>query len=185
MEPHLRHSGAPQHRDTTIGRARRRRLAAIGVLAAAAAGTALAPALADGPDKGKGKRTLRLVANQTQYEFVDVGASGNSLGDRLVFGEVFTKRGDETGRSGVVCTVTNHEPAPSQKMTVNCVGTLKLRHGQINLQGLMDLDGQTDPGPFKVAIVGGTGRYRSAAGEAVANQPNPPENVYVYKLRLK
>jgi hypothetical protein len=185
MEHHLRDPRAPQNSDTTNGGRpkRRRRLAVIGVLAAAVAGTILAPALADGP--GKGKRTLRLVANQTQYEFLDVGAVGNSLGDRLAFGEVFTKQGEQTGRSGVVCTVTNHEPAPSEKMTVNCVGTLRLQHGQINLQGLMDLNGQADPGPFKVAIVGGTGRYRGARGEAMAEQPNPPENVYLYTLRLQ
>ena len=39
--------------------------------------------------------------------------------------------------------------------------------------------------PFTVAITGGTGRYRGASGEAVARQPNPPTNVYVYKLRLQ
>jgi len=178
MESHLRDTRPPEHRHTTK---RRRRAAVLGLLAAAAAGSTLVPALADGKDK----RTLRLVANQTQYEFIDIGPSGNSLGDRLTFGEVFTRQGDQTGRSGVVCTVTNHDPAPSEDMTVNCVGTLRLQHGQINLQRLMDLHCAADPGPFKVAIVGGTGRYRGASGEAVALQPNPPANVYVYKLRFQ
>ena len=180
MESHLRDERPPEHRHTNH-RKLRRRAAVLGLLAAAVAGSTLAPALAD----GKGKRTLQLVANQTQYEFLDIGPDGNSLGDRLTFGEVFTKQGDQTGRSGVVCTVTNHEPAPSEDMTVNCVGSLRLQHGQINLQGLMDLHGAADPGPFKVAIVGGTGRYRGASGEAVAEQPNPPENRYVYTLRLQ
>jgi hypothetical protein len=183
MEPHLRQPRAPNDRatDDEHGRRpkRRGRLAALAALAAA--GVILAPAVAD----GDGKRTLRLVAHQTQYDFLDIGADGNSLGDRLVFSEVFSDRGDEVGRSGVVCTVTDFEPAPSVDMTVDCVGSLKLRRGQINLHGLMDLHGADDPGPFTVAITGGTGRYRGAAGEAVARQPNPPENTYIYELRLQ
>jgi hypothetical protein len=185
MEPHLRD---PRHPKDSIEnqkhRVRTRRrgcLAVIGTLAVAAPAFSLASAVAD----GNGKHTLRLVAHQTQYSFLDIGASGNSLGDQLVFAEVFSKRGDEIGRSGVVCTVTAFEPPPSEDMTVHCAGTLKLEHGQINLQGLMDLHGASDPGPFTVAITGGTGRYRGASGEAVARQPNPPTNVYVYKLRLQ
>lgn len=150
------------------------------VLAFAASAVGLAPAMAG----GKGKHTLRLVAHQTHYDFLDLGATGYSLGDQLAFGETFTQRGDAVGTSGVACTVTAFEPPPSDDVTVHCVGTLKLKHGQVNLQGLLDLDGLADPGPFRVAITGGTGRYRGAAGEAVAWQPNPPENRYIYKLQI-
>ena len=101
-----------------------------------------------------------------------------------MFGEIFTKRGDEVGTSGIVCPVTAPEPPPSKVVTVHCVGTLKLEHGQISVQGLLRLNGFDDPGPFRVAITGGTGRYRGASGEAVAWQPSPPKNLYIYKLRL-
>ena len=164
--------------DTSGKRTRRRAsVALVAVLAGAVAAVSAAPAMA-------AKHRLQLVANQNYYDFLDIGAPGNSLGDQLVFGEVFTKRGDEVGKSGVVCTVTAFEPAPSDDMTTNCVGTLKLRHGQISVQGLLELDGAADPGPFPVAVVGGTGRYRGALGEAVAWQPRPPENEYRYTLEF-
>jgi hypothetical protein len=163
-----------------LRRRRRYIVAAMAVLAIAASAVSWAPAMAD----RNGKQTLRLVAHQTHYDFLDLGAAGYSLGDQLAFGETFSKRGDSVGRSGVACTVTAFEAPPSDVVTVNCVGTLKLKDGQVNLQGLLELDGLDDPGPFRVAITGGTGRYRGAGGEAVAWQPNPPENRYIYELRL-
>jgi hypothetical protein len=159
---------------------RRHYLAAVAVLAVVASVVAWAPASAE----RNGNQTLRLVAHQTHYDFLDLGAAGYSLGDQLAFGETFSNRGDSVGRSGVACTVTAFEPPPSDVVTVNCAGTLKLEHGQVNLQGLLELDGLDDPGPFRVAITGGTGRYRGAGGEAVAWQPNPPENRFIYELRL-
>jgi hypothetical protein len=66
--------------------------------------------------------------------------------------------------SGVVCTVT-HAMAPYDVLTYNCVGTLSLRRGQITAQGLLEVQGEDDTGPWTVAITGGTGAYRGASGE--------------------
>jgi hypothetical protein len=64
----------------------------------------------------------------------------------------------------------------------HCVATLKLKRGQITLQGLIEVQGEDDPGPFTVAITGGTGRYEGAGGKAVIREVSPTRSVY--KLRF-
>ena len=48
------------------------------------------------------------------------------------------------------------------------------------LQGLIEVQGENDPGPFTVAITGGTGDYRGASGQAVVREIGA--GVSVYKL---
>jgi hypothetical protein len=147
-------------------------LVALGVLVA---GAAVATA------NGNGKRTLRIVATEIQSEFVDLGTPGPSLGDEFVFSETLFRRGREVGVSGGVCTATQ-VTAPYDVLMFHCVATLSLRRGQITLQGLIEVQGEDDPGPFTVAITGGTGAYRGAGGEAVIRDVGPATSVY--KLRL-
>ena len=130
---------------------------------------------------GGGKQTLRLVATELQSEFLDLGATGPSLGDELVFSESLEQHGRDVGMSGAVCTVT-HAVAPYDVLTYHCVGTLSLRRGQITLQGLIEVQSEDDPGPFTVAITGGTGRYRGAGGEATVRDVSATRTVY--KLRF-
>lgn len=135
-------------------------------------------AAADGKGKGKHDRdSLRLVAKTLQEEFLDFGAPGPSLGDQLVFSEVLRKRGREVGTSGVVCVITEAVP-PYTTVTFHCVGTLSLRRGQITLQGLIEVQGEDDPGPFTVAITGGTGAFRGASGQAVVRDVSDTRTVY-------
>jgi hypothetical protein len=128
-----------------------------------------------------GKQTLKLDATELQSEFVDVGAPGPSLGDQLVFSESLERFGRDVGMSGGVCTVT-HAMAPYDVLTFHCVATLSLRRGQITLQGLIEVQGEDDPGPFVVAITGGTGAYRGAGGEAIVRERR--DGMSVYKLRF-
>jgi len=130
---------------------------------------------------GGGKKTLKLVATELQFELIDVGATGPSLGDQIVFSESLAKDRRDVGMSGVVCTVTHATP-PYDVLTFHCVGTLSVRSGQITLQGLIEVQGEDDPGPFTVAITGGTGAYRGAGGMAVVREVRT--GVSVYKLRL-
>ena len=130
--------------------------------------------------KGKGKDrgdTLRLVAVELQSEFVDVGAPGPSLGDMFVFSEELRERGRDVGTSGGVCTVTETVP-PYTVVTTHCVATLSLRRGQITLQGLVEFQGEDDPGPVTVALTGGTGAYRGASGEAVIRDVSETRSIY-------
>jgi hypothetical protein len=151
----------------------------VAVLAVVALGVVVpGSALADG--KHGGKKTLRLTATEIQSEFLDLGSPGPSLGDELVFSERLSKNGREVGESGVVCTVTHTVP-PYDVLTFQCIGTLSLRKGQITLQGLIEVQGEDDPGPFVVAITGGTGKFRGASGEAVVRVS---DETSVYKLRF-
>jgi hypothetical protein len=148
---------------------------AIVALALMAFGSAVAAA------DGRGSKTLRLLATENQSDFLDLGATGPSLGDELVFSETLSRNGRDVGTSGVVCTTTAVEP-PYEVTTFHCVGTLSLRTGQITLQGLIEAQGEDDPGPFTVAITGGTGRYRGASGQAVVREIDA--GLSVYKLRF-
>jgi hypothetical protein len=130
---------------------------------------------------GKKFKVLRIVAEEKQSEFVDLGATGPSLGDMFVFSERLYIRRRQVGESGVVCFVTQAMP-PYNVLTFKCEGALSLRKGQITLQGLIEIQGEDDPGPFRVAITGGTGAYRCASGDAVIRQRT--ETRSVYRLRL-
>jgi allene oxide cyclase-like protein len=134
--------------------------------------------------KGKSKHredVIKLVATEIDSAFVDHGAPGPSLGDDFVFAERLRKDRRDAGTSGGVCTVTEVVP-PYTVATFHCVATLALRRGQITLQGLVELQSEDDPGPFTVAITGGTGAYRGASGEAVIRDVS--DTVTIYKLRL-
>jgi hypothetical protein len=130
---------------------------------------------------GKGNHTLRLTATETQSDFLDNGTAGPSLGDELIISETLFRNGREVGDSGIVCVVTRVTP-PYDVLTLHCVATLRLHKGQITLQGLIDVQGEDDQGPFTVAITGGTGAFRGAGGEAVIRDTG--ETTSVYKLRF-
>jgi hypothetical protein len=152
----------------------------VAVLAIVALGVVV-PGSAVAGGKHSGKQSLRITATEIQSEFLDLGTPGPSLGDELVFSERLSIRGRDVGESGVVCTVTHTVP-PYDVLTFQCVGTLSLRQGQITLQGLIEVQGEDDPGPFLVAITGGTGKFRGAGGEAVVREVS--DTMSVYKLRF-
>jgi hypothetical protein len=78
--------------------------------------------------------------------------------------------------------VVTEATAPYDVLTLHCVATLKLRRGQITLQGLIEVQGEDDPGPFTVAITGGTGKFRGAGGQARIREISDTQSVY--KLRF-
>jgi hypothetical protein len=160
---------------------RNMRAAVVAIVTLAILGVSAGTAAADGGKGKHGKGTLKIVAELNQEEFLDLGAPGPSLGDQLVFSEILYKRGREAGTSGVVCVVTETMP-PYTVVAFHCVGTLSLRGGQITLQGLIEVQGEDDPGPFTVAITGGTGAYRGASGEAVVRDVS--DDITIYKLRF-
>jgi hypothetical protein len=151
------------------------------VLAIVALGV-LVSGTADAAADGKGKKTVRIVAKQNQFQILDLGTPGASLGDEFVFSETLFRRGREVGVSGGVCTATSVAP-PYDVLTFHCVATLSLRRGQITLQGLIELQGVDDPGPFTLAITGGTGAFFGAGGEAVIRRATATRTIY--KLRFE
>jgi allene oxide cyclase len=107
-----------------------------------------------GHDRGKGK-TIRVVERATTDTSVDLGASGDSIGDLLAFGNELFDRGNQikvgTDQGSCVRTV------PGQ--AYECTWTNSLAKGQITVQGPF-----LDSRDSVLAITGGTGAYRRARG---------------------
>jgi hypothetical protein len=150
------------------------------VVAVLALAVLAAAAPAAGGGKGKGK-TLRLTAVQKQQQFIDLAPTGPSLGDQLVFSDTVYRDRREVGTDGVVCSITQVVP-PYTVATYQCVATIRLRDGQITVQGLNEFQGQGDPGPFKLAITGGTGAYRGASGEEVVRYDRNGKGHYTLRF---
>jgi Allene oxide cyclase len=107
-----------------------------------------------GHDNGKGK-TIRVVERATTDTSVDLGATGDSIGDLLAFGNELFDEGNQikvgTDQGSCVRTVPG--------TAYECTWTNSLAKGQITVQGPF-----LDSGDSVLAITGGTGAYRKARG---------------------
>jgi hypothetical protein len=112
---------------------------------------------------GETARTIKLgLAFHDQM--LDLGAKGPSVGDeRILADSLLDAKGRKVGHDAGACTFTSLAPPEAA-----CFVTFFLPEGQIAIQFL------NAPPPRKVAaIVGGTGAYRGAGGEAVIlERPN-------------
>src|SRR3954452_25012730 len=113
-------------------------------------GVALASAKSGGPSHDHGRSGLTLFAQTVQTTDVDLGATGFSLGDQLVFADdLSVKKGAPTlGTDGGVCTTVRVTDAKTFSGTAQCNVTLSLPRGQIALQGLVTFKGYELPAPF-------------------------------------
>ncbi len=103
--------------------------------------------------------TLRLVARQDTFQFVDNQPAGDSAGDLVVTSDKVYDRGGhrQLGRDHIA----GIETVPGKSIALT--GTLVLAHGEIALQGVTN---EQNDRPFQLAITGGTGAYRDATGTA-------------------
>ena len=123
-----------------------------------------------------GPTTIRLVERATTDTVVDIGAKGDSMGDVIVFAnDVF----DATNKMSVgtdqgMCTRTLPGKA------YECVWTLKLKDGQITVEGPF-----LDSGDSVMAVTGGTGAYATARGQMKlhARDAKGSEYDFVYELQ--
>ncbi|MFJ8032036.1 hypothetical protein [Streptomyces sp. NPDC096032] len=134
-----------------------RPLIALGAAALVLTGGQLASA-STGSARGTHERTenLQWVAKQTQFQAVDMGQKGRSLGDELVIAEDLYQNGKKVGDHAVVCTYVQLGPDALQ-----CLGTFALPHGQITGQALLHLPAHS---AVDVAVTGGSGTYNGAEG---------------------
>ena len=117
----------------------------------------------DDGESGRQPQVIHLIERAHDVNFLDLGAPGPSLGDRLVFtSDLFDDNGNNVGGDGADCVIVRIDPTapPAQQQIVQCVVTVQLADGQITFQGL----GQGTENFF--AVTGGTGVYRTARGEA-------------------
>jgi hypothetical protein len=147
-------------------------LAVVSLPAAAAA-----PSAVQSSDNGD-VEVIRVTAVDVQDTFLDLGEPGESLGDESVFSQDLFRQGEKVGTAGVVCTLVRLEPMVSA--TAQCVATAELPRGQITLQGLLTFtDG---PSTFRIAITGGTGRYRTTHGVAIVEEATETEDRITFRV---
>jgi len=132
----------------------------------ATAGVAAAGLVATGVVSGQAAsaRTAHtLMANEkfTKTVMQDVGEKGVSMGDRFVFtSEVRDLKGGQLGLGVGDCVrLSGTSDSDGQ---FNCLQTYHLAGGDFMTSGIFDYAQKIN----KWAIMGGTGRYRAATGEA-------------------
>jgi hypothetical protein len=97
--------------------------------------------------------------------FIDLGAPGPSIGDRITFSNpIFDTDNNRIGRDVAECVIARIDPTepPARQQIVQCNISVQLADGQITVQGMA----QGTDNYF--AITGGTGAYRQAQGEVRA-----------------
>ena len=133
----------------------------LGVAAVVAGGAVSASATPTATPAAAAKGTVLrydISFRPLDENYVDIGTPGPGIGDLLVFQDRILDRGRQVGVQGGSCTIT--ALLPGDHFQTHCAGTVALPGGQIAFQGLV-----TDAPEKRMAVVGGTGRYRAAAGE--------------------
>jgi hypothetical protein len=113
--------------------------------------------------------TIRVTAITIAQQLVDnppiqaTPTQPPSLGDVLIFRDRLVSRGHTVGFDRIICTVTDYPHAL-------CTGSTTLRGGHLTAVDQFNLVSHAAQ-PF--AIIGGTGRYRSARGDATIRLVTP------------
>ena len=130
------------------------------LIALAAALSIVTPAAAAGSRSSASFNAFQTIEFAVAFQDVqlDLGKKGPSIGDERIFADsLLDAKGKKVGHDAGVCTFTTLTPPEA-----TCSITFFLSGGEIATQFL------NAPPPRKVAaIVGGTGVYRAARGEAV------------------
>lgn len=136
------------------------------VLAASSTGAA-----ATGPSAATAS-TLVVIDHNTNFRLVDLPPAGNTAGDYfLARGTLTTRAGRRVGFHEVQCTVFFRD-------TIRCIGSFIIDgKGQIVADGVEGRTGQPD----LIAVVGGTGQYAQARGDALVT---PLKNAIRFTFRF-
>jgi len=101
-------------------------------------------------------KTIKVVERAETDAVIDLGASGDSIGDMLAFGNDIYNASNtkKIGRDEGSCIRTN------PGLAWECSWTTILSHGSLTVSGPF----YDDLRDSQLAITGGTGRYRNARG---------------------
>lgn len=130
-----------------------------------------------------GQNALNFVVSPGKVSVVDLAHNGLRLGDRIssrapVLDESQSER---VGTAYLQCLVHSRIIDPDRGLW-NCNYVLELADGDIILQG-MDPRG---PGEYEMAVIGGTGSYSGARGDATFTDVGYDSDTYTsIALRLK
>ncbi len=146
------------------------------IVAAAVGGALVVAALATSVTAAPGGRVLTVVEHADTDYVVDLGATGDSLGDLLAFGNPIYDAGDnhQIGRDEGSCVRTNPGVA------WECMWTTLLDGGSLTVEGPF-----TDDGADSVlAITGGTGAYANVRGEMTLHWRNELGTQFDFSYRM-
>jgi hypothetical protein len=136
---------------------------AAGVLATTGSAAA-GPAPAD----RSAARSFVLTVHHGSDSTIDLGKSGFSAGDQDLFTGRLTRGSAQAGHLTGSCTTARVGRTSADQL---CEFVLRLTHGQITAAGTVR-SGQQGPGTFKLPILGGSGAYRTAAGQIAVSATN-------------
>ncbi|WP_327356176.1 allene oxide cyclase barrel-like domain-containing protein [Streptomyces sp. NBC_01304] len=143
---------------TSSSRARFAKFAAVSVATALVGFSAVGSADADTSDKGR-VEVLELDVKNDQYEQIDLGPKGASLGDTYVYSGAAMQDDRNVGRGGGSCQVIHVD---GEKLTTQCLITIQLERGSLTMQSLWVSGAKS----LDMAITGGTGDFSAARGSA-------------------
>jgi Allene oxide cyclase len=121
---------------------------------------------------------LKVTEHNTTQTITDIGASGDSAGDILTFGQNEVFDADDKNKVGFdqgIC----YRIVPGKAW--ECIWTLALDKGQLTVEGPF-----YDKGDSVLAITGGTGEYAGAQGEMALSDVSGGEGTkYSFTYRIK
>jgi hypothetical protein len=114
--------------------------------------------------------TLNLLEVTGVEGEINIPPAGFGAGDGFTFSDPLyrwagAKRGARVGRVDGHCTFTQVDFGPPETATSYCVATVFLPAGQVVVAKHLRFAGE-GPQTFSIAVVGGTGRYSNARGQA-------------------
>ncbi|MFI2608215.1 hypothetical protein [Kitasatospora sp. NPDC018619] len=139
-------------RHVTVGR-----LLAASLAAAAIGVAAVGSADAETPRRGR-VEVLDLKVRNDQYEAVDLGPAGPSLGDLDVYSGTTVQDGRSVGHGGGSCQLVQ---VVEGGITAQCLLTVEVEGGSLTVQSLWT---KGSGAPLDMAVTGGTGAYAGARG---------------------
>jgi len=146
------------------------------IMAAAVTGALVVAAFATSASAAPGGRLLTVVEHADTDFVVDLGATGDSLGDLLAFGNPIydASNSDQIGRDEGSCVRTNPGVA------WECTWSTLLDGGSLTVQGPFTDDGED----AVLAITGGTGIYSNARGEMTLHWRNALGSAFDFTFRI-
>jgi allene oxide cyclase-like protein len=162
----------------------RRRYAVAGLAVAIGTGVWALPSASAGDREDddhddRDGRVFRVISREVDSAEINLGPPAFGLGDRFVFTDNLYRRGKRVGTDHGECVTTRIE-SQGQGGTFQCLVTAVFRRGQITAQGAVTFSDDTSP--FRVAITGGTGKFRDAAGQVVVDESAATYTVLTFQL---
>jgi hypothetical protein len=132
------------------------------------------PADGNAQADAQGERTLQFDVQFSPFAYTDLGQSGPSAADIIVFHDILLQHGHEVGDEVGSCVVVD----PSGLS--NCTAVIRLSEQDTLAFSLVNA-----PPPRKIlAITGGSGSYRTAQGDGVLVEHGDAANTGTLTLHV-